>query len=158
MPLTFLIVTPCKRQLSIGTRSGLAIRRLRLRLTKRWSVVIIRNMSNYRTNDTERFAEMFKALSNPNRLTIFLRLASCCALGANRSTDTEPCECVGELGRDLGIAPSTVSHHVKELHRAGLIRIERRGQNVECSAEPESLYALAGFFDQPEVTRSPSRS
>ena len=158
MPLIFLIVTACKRHLSIGTRSGFAIGRLRIRLTKRWWVVIIRNMSNYRTKDTERFAEMFKALSNPNRLTIFLRLASCCALGDSCSTDTEPCECVGELGRDLGIAPSTVSHHIKELHRAGLIRIERRGQNVECSAEPESLHALATFLGQPEVIRSPSQS
>lgn len=58
-------------------------------------------------------------------------------------------ECVGELGKDLGIAPSTVSHHIKELYRAGLIKMERRGQNVECSVNPEMLSALALFFNHP---------
>ncbi len=89
---------------------------------------------------------MFKALSNPNRLRIFLRLAAggesaevCCSGG-------EVCACVGDLGRDLGIGPSTVSHHIKELHLAGLIRVERRGQTVECSVNGDSLRALDAFF------------
>ena len=107
-------------------------------------------MSNYRTNSTAKFAEMFKALSNPNRLSIFLRLVSCCAPGTSCSTDAGVCECVGELGKDMGIAPSTVSHHIKELHRAGLIEMERRGQNVECWVAPETLSALATFFNQTE--------
>ena len=106
-------------------------------------------MSNYRGNDTERFAEIFKALSNPNRLRIFLRLASCCMTGATCNVDAEMCECVGELGKDLGIAPSTVSHHIKELHRADLIKMGRRGQNVKCWVEPETLNTLTDFFKQP---------
>ncbi len=106
-------------------------------------------MSNYRNGQTQRFAEMFKALSNPNRLRIFLRLVSCCAPGTTCSTDAGMRECVGELGKDLGIVPSTVSHHIKELSRAGLIRMERRGQNVECWADPETLNALATFLNQP---------
>ena len=106
-------------------------------------------MSNYRNGQTQRFAEMFKALSNPNRLSIFLRLVSCCAPGTTCSTDAGMRECVGELGKDLGIAPSTVSHHIKELSRAGLIRMERRGQNVECWVDPETLSALALFFNHP---------
>jgi ArsR family transcriptional regulator len=92
---------------------------------------------------------MFKALSNPNRLSIFLRLVSCCAPGTSCSVHAKGCECVGELGKDLGIAPSTVSHHIKELSRAGLIRMERRGQNVECWADPETLNALVTFLHQP---------
>ncbi len=106
-------------------------------------------MSNYRTDGADRFAEMFKALSNPHRLSIFLRLTSCCTPGGSCSTDAEPCECVGELGRDLGIAASTVSHHIKELHQAGLIRMERRGQRIECWVDPETVNALAAFFAQP---------
>ncbi|MBW1692646.1 MAG: helix-turn-helix transcriptional regulator [Deltaproteobacteria bacterium] len=27
--------------------------------------------------------------------------------------------CVGELGQDFGIVPSTISHHIKELRRLG---------------------------------------
>lgn len=93
---------------------------------------------------------MFRALSNPNRLRIFLRLASCCcAPGGVRMTDAEARACVGELGQDLEVGPSTVSHHIKELRQAGLIQMQRRGQNVECWVDPEILRALAEFFAEP---------
>jgi ArsR family transcriptional regulator len=107
-------------------------------------------MSNNLDKNTEELAEMFKALSNPNRLKIFMRLTSCCLPGTftsiNPGTGEAGCACVGELGKDLEIAPSTVSHHIKELRRAGLIRMERRGQKMECWIEPETLKALKNFF------------
>jgi DNA-binding transcriptional ArsR family regulator len=112
--------------------------------------IIVRNVPNNRDNDIGRFAEMFKALSNPNRLKIFLRLVSCCRPGTvtriNNNEDAEGCACVGELGQDLGIVPSTISHHIKELRRAGLIRMERRGQKIECWIDPDTMAALRGFF------------
>lgn len=108
--------------------------------------ITIRNMSNYQDKNIEEFAEMFKALSNPNRLKIFLRLISCCQPGTRTSIESEGCACVGELGQDLGIVPSTISHHIKELRRAGLIRMERRGQKIECWIDPETIAALQGFF------------
>ncbi len=107
-------------------------------------------MSNNREDKTEQFAEMFKALSNPNRLKIFLRLVSCCVPGLithiKDSVESEGCACVGDLGKDLGIVPSTISHHIKELRQAGLIRMERRGQKVECWIAPETLKELKSFF------------
>lgn len=112
---------------------------------------IIRIMSNNRKEDTHRFAEMFKALSNPNRLKIFLRLVRCCGPGTRFTTNGECSrECVGNLGKDLDIVPSTVSHHIKELHRAGLIQMERRGQNIDCWVSPETLQELAEFFTYSE--------
>lgn len=94
---------------------------------------------------------MFKALSNPNRLRIFLRLATCCPPGTRYAADDEAVRtCVGELGRDLAVTPSTVSHHIKELHQAGLIRTQRRGQHVDCWIDPETLGVLAGFFPRPD--------
>jgi len=108
-------------------------------------------MSNYRDKKTEKFADLFKALSNPNRLRIFMRLVSCCQPGTITSVqegmpESEGCACVGELGKDLGIVPSTISHHIKELRQAGLIRMERRGQKIECWIDPKTLSALQGFF------------
>jgi SAM-dependent methyltransferase/DNA-binding transcriptional ArsR family regulator len=60
------------------------------------------------------------------------------------------CLCVGDLGRDLGIAPSTVSHHVKELHHAGLIRTERKGQTILCYVDPGVREEIARFFGPPQ--------
>jgi ArsR family transcriptional regulator len=80
---------------------------------------------------------MFAALSNPNRLRIYLRLLECCT--ADADCDVDGSACVGELGRDAGIAPSTVSHHIKELRDAGLIRMERRGRRVACSVDGAAL-------------------
>jgi ArsR family transcriptional regulator len=90
---------------------------------------------------------MFKALSNPNRLNIFLRLMSCCAPGTVCSVDKAEKRCVGDLGADLNIAPSTLSHHIKELYRAGLIRMARRGQHVDCWVDPAVVQELGRFFE-----------
>lgn len=104
----------------------------------------IRNMSNY-LNNTQ-LSEMFKALSNPHRLGVFQRLMSCCEPGTRCSPEQAVRFCVGELGEGLDIAPSTLSHHLKELHRAGLVQMERRGKHVECWVEPETLTDLGQFF------------
>jgi len=107
-------------------------------------------MSKYQFENLEKFSEIFKALSNPNRLKIFLRLISCCQPGTlttiKENVEPEGCACVGELGQDLNIVPSTISHHIKELRRAGLIRMERHGQKIECSIDSETLAVLQGFF------------
>ena len=109
-------------------------------------------MSNNRNNEIERFSDMFKALSNPHRLKIFVRLANCCGPNIACSVDSDEMKtCVGELGRDLGIVPSTVSHHIKELHRAGLIRMERQGQKIDCWVDSETIGALGDFFNGTEL-------
>jgi DNA-binding transcriptional ArsR family regulator len=103
-------------------------------------------MSNYQKDEVQRFAEVFKALSNPNRLHIFLRLVSCCPPGTKCSSDAAIQRCVGELGQDLEIDPSTVSHHLKELRRSGLIRMERRGKNMLCWVNREMVLAVANLL------------
>ena len=106
-------------------------------------------MSNFLDNDPNRLAETFKALSNPNRLKIFLQLMNCCTPGTVCSTEDVAKSCVGDLGEGLGIAASTLSHHIKELSRAGLIQMERRGQHVDCWVDPHVVTELSRFF-QPE--------
>lgn len=103
-------------------------------------------MSNNNIVNTEKLSEAFKALSNPNRLEIFLRLLNCCELGTTCSTEAMTGYCVGELGKNLSVAPSTLSHHIKELQRAGLIDTQRKGQNVECSINSKKVDTLKALF------------
>jgi ArsR family transcriptional regulator len=93
----------------------------------------------------------FKALSNPHRLRVFLRLAEACREGCCCEPSELTC-CVGELSEGLDIAPSTLSHHLKELHRVGLIRCERSGKNVNCCVDEGALTSLVQFFNQYRST------
>lgn len=113
-------------------------------------------MSNYRTLNSYELAESFKALSNPNRLQIFQRLLSCCVPGTVCSADTVNGFCVGELGEDLAVAPSTLSHHIKELQRAGLIKTQRKGKNIECYVDAEKVGILKEFFAGSVLNTEPA--
>ena len=106
----------------------------------------IRNMSNSRSNEVSRLSEMFGALSNPHRLRILLKLFECCGPEMSCSTDANMSACVGELSEGLGLAPSTVSHHLKELRRTGLISMARQGRKVECSVNVEALEELTALI------------
>ncbi|KJS30683.1 MAG: hypothetical protein VR64_15620 [Desulfatitalea sp. BRH_c12] len=105
-------------------------------------------MSKLKNIQLEKYSEMFKALSNPNRLKIFMRLLECCEPGTVCSVEDESCACVGDLSKDLEIVPSTVSHHMKELRGAGLIRMRRQGQRIECWVDPDAVRHLADFFQR----------
>jgi len=103
-------------------------------------------MSNNKNISVDEFAEIFKALSNANRLRIFLRLASCCKPGTVGFMDESSTAYVGELGEDVNVVKSTVSHHIKELRRVGLIQTERQGQKIACWVDPHMVDELKGFF------------
>ena len=87
------------------------------------------------TLDLDSYVKVFKALGNPHRLAIFRRLVQ---------AGDAPVS-VGELGADTDLAPSTVSHHLKELSAAGLITAQRQGQRIDCRVEPSALAALQGL-------------
>lgn len=112
-------------------------------------------MSNYLNEDTQRLVETFKALSNPHRLRIFQQLLGCCTPGTVCSPAQAARHCVGDLGNGLDIAASTLSHHIKELSRAGLIQMERRGQHVDCWVDAETVKALSQFF-RPDAPPRPA--
>ncbi len=117
-------------------------------------------MSIYQSTDLTAYAEAFKALSNHNRLAIFLHLVSCCPPGTSCSFDEEMKKCVGDLGRGLNIAQSTISHHIKELRTAGLIHVEKNGKYTECWVDGNTVQLLAnllvGRFATDDVNHKPS--
>jgi len=54
--------------------------------------------------------------------------------------------CVGDLADGLDLAKSTVSHHLKELRRNGLIEMRRQGRKVECSINAPALNELSSLI------------
>ena len=105
-------------------------------------------MSNSQIDGTEELAAMFQALSSPQRLRLFIKLMNCCPPGERPGLSLVGINrCVGDLGKDLGVAASTVSYHLKELRQAGLMQVERRGKTVECWVNQDAVRLLAAFFN-----------
>lgn len=111
-------------------------------------------MSNHRTIDLDSYSEVYGALSNPNRLRLLLRIFDQCRPDDLCATSDGMGACVGELADGLDIAPSTVSHHLKELRRVGLISMTRQGRTVECAVNTEALAGLSSLFDQSPLANS----
>lgn len=102
--------------------------------------------------DEEKIAVMFKALGDPTRLHIFGFLRGCCCPVALENTgEVRPVvgPTVGDIcchitGADK--VTSTISHHIKELRLAGLIKVDRRGKNMVCGVNREAVAALALYL------------
>ncbi len=67
--------------------------------------------------DDETFHLISKALSDPRRFEMLQQISV--------SSESPTCTCLRE---SIGLSPATVSHHLKELESASLIRIEREGK------------------------------
>jgi ArsR family transcriptional regulator, arsenate/arsenite/antimonite-responsive transcriptional repressor len=78
-----------------------------------------------------------KALADPARVRLVSLLFS--------SEVGEVCGC--DLAAAVGLSESTVSHHLTQLRRAGIVESERRGMNVYHRARRESLVALCTVLD-----------
>jgi len=94
---------------------------------------------------TQDLAKIFRALGDPSRLAIFQLVRECCREDVGRSTD-ELRNSVSEIAGQFNLSLSTVSHHLKELRSAGLIKCERRGQHIFCSVNPEVLAEVEQFL------------
>jgi ArsR family transcriptional regulator len=68
--------------------------------------------------------KLFKALSDPMRLSLLVRLAE------QREPST-----VGKVAEGSGIDMSVVSRHLAVLRDAGIIRCEKQGKEVWCAVQ-----------------------
>jgi ArsR family transcriptional regulator len=93
--------------------------------------------------------KIFKALSNESRLEILKSLYREGITGTleGREPSAEKCSCVGDIVERFNLAPSTISHHIKELATAGLVKVERNGQFIRVLPNPEALEAISAFSE-----------
>ena len=86
--------------------------------------------------DTKRLAKIMKALSNPNRLELYLEIARKQEAGYC----TEECGCyISDIISCINIGAPTISHHLKELSNADLIITERRGKYLAARINEKTL-------------------
>jgi ArsR family transcriptional regulator len=77
------------------------------------------------------FERIAKALSDPRRFALLEAIAS---------EPEYPCQ---HLCRAFTISKATISHHIKELVRAGLVQAERKGQFIDYSVRRDVLAAYS---------------
>ena len=89
---------------------------------------------------------IFKALADENRLAIVSAI----------DEGGEVCAC--ELLERLNITQATLSHHMKVLCQAGLIRCRREGRWCHYSIDAEAAHALAVYFEELSISTPRSGS
>jgi ArsR family transcriptional regulator len=85
--------------------------------------------------DTKKMAKVFKALSNPNRLELYLKIVE----NQEASYQTNQGCLMCEITEKFNIGPPTISHHLKELTNAGLISTEREGRFLVAKINEEMV-------------------
>ena len=91
-----------------------------------------------------RYADMLSAMGTEPRLRIMRLLLSAHPDGL----------VVGEIGTELDIPSSTLSHHLEKLKNEDLVKVWREGTFLWYSANTEALQELLGFLYAECCTRN----
>ncbi len=87
--------------------------------------------------EAEERAQLLKAVADPVRLQL---------LSVIRGSENQEA-CVCDMTDAIGLSQPTISHHLKVMTDAGLLRRERRGSWAWFSIVPERLKDVTGAFD-----------
>jgi ArsR family transcriptional regulator len=91
-----------------------------------------------------RYADMLSAMGTEPRLRIMQLLLSAHPDGL----------VVGDIGAELDIPNSTLSHHLEKLKNEGLVNVRREGTFLWYSANAQALQELLGFLYAECCTRN----
>jgi DNA-binding transcriptional ArsR family regulator len=86
--------------------------------------------------DKAKALEALAALAHETRLEVFRLLVQAGREGLP----------AGEIASELGVVQNTMSTHLSVLSRAGLVRKERNGRVIRCSADFEGMQALMAYL------------
>jgi len=93
-------------------------------------------------DQTFEMAEIFRLLGDPTRLRVVMACID----------DTRA---VGDIATSLGISASLVSHHLRLLRAARLVRAERHGREVHYAAADDHVRCI--LEDMIDHVREPDR-
>ena len=91
-----------------------------------------------------RYADMLTAMGTEPRLRIMRLLLSAHPEGL----------VVGEIQSELEISASTLSHHLEKLKHEGLVKVNREGTFLRCTANAAALEELLSFLYAECCTRN----
>jgi len=94
------------------------------------SIVQLRRVAAAAEDQVENLAEIFKILADPTRLKILAALAD------------ERSLCVHELCDRLGMSQPAVSHQLRTLRAARLVRGQRAGREIHYALDDEHVVRL----------------
>jgi DNA-binding transcriptional ArsR family regulator len=94
--------------------------------------------------DVARFADMFSAMGTESRLRIMRVLLAAHPQGM----------VAGDIGAELDIPGSTLSHHLDKLKNEDLVRVRRESTFLWYSANTDGLQELLGFLYAECCTRN----
>jgi ArsR family transcriptional regulator len=94
--------------------------------------------------DVARYADMFSAMGTEPRLRIMRLLLSAHPGGM----------IAGDVGAELDIPPSTLSHHLDKLKNEDLVKVRRESTYLWYSANADALQELLGFLYAECCTRN----
>jgi DNA-binding transcriptional ArsR family regulator len=88
--------------------------------------------------ETKAAVDALSALAQETRLAVFRLLVTAGASGLP----------AGKIGERLEVAPATLSFHLAQLARAGLVRSRQEGRYVIYSTDFDTVTALLGFLTE----------
>ena len=100
--------------------------------------------SKVKQEEVIRYADMLAAMGSEPRLRIMRLLLSAHPDGM----------VVGEIGTELEVTASTLSHHLDKLKNEDLVRVQREGTFLRYSANTAVLEQLLGFLYAECCTRN----
>ncbi|MCE5309448.1 MAG: metalloregulator ArsR/SmtB family transcription factor [Acidobacteriales bacterium] len=95
-------------------------------------------------NEVSRYAAMLTAMGAEPRLRIMRLLLAAHPTGM----------VVGEIGEELGMPGSSLSHHLDRLRTAGLVLVKRESTFLRYTANADALRQLLGFLYAECCTRN----
>ena len=101
-------------------------------------------MAQTHDNEVARYADMLAAMGAEPRLRIVRLLLAAHPKGIP----------AGDLGTELDIAPSTLSHHLDRLKRENVVTVRREGTFLWYTANTQAIETLLNFLFAECCTRT----